>query len=105
MDIQQFDVVQNSGASIDITGIAGNLKVEVSSGAVFKGYDLATDFCDAKATSGGSVRINVNKELTVRAHSGGGIRYKGNGVIKDMNVNSGGNVKKVDTNSHLKSQL
>ena len=84
----------NSGAEIEINGNAVKLKVEVSSGAIFKGYELTTDYCDAKATSGGGVRINVNKELSVKANSGGGIRYKGTGVIKDMNVNSGGVVKK-----------
>ena len=94
VNVNQMDVVQNSGADIKITGKADNLKVDVSSGAIFKGYELTVDYCDAKATSGGAVRINVNKELTVKANSGGGIRYKGTGVIKDMNVNSGGNVKK-----------
>ncbi len=92
--VTELDVVQNSGSVFEITGNAGNLKVEVSSGASFKGYDLVTDYCDAKATSGGGVRINVNKELTVKANSGGGIHYRGNGVIRDMNVNSGGSVKK-----------
>jgi hypothetical protein len=32
--------------------------------------------------------------LNAKANSGGGIRYKGNAVIKDLNVNSGGVVKK-----------
>ncbi len=94
VNINQMDVSQNSGAEIDITGRAENLKVDVSSGALFKGYELAVDFCDAKASSGAGVRINVNKELTVKANSGGGIRYRGKGVIKDMNVSSGGIVKK-----------
>jgi hypothetical protein len=94
VDVNQLDVSENSGASIEIKGKADRLKVEVSSGAVFKGYDLATDYCEAKASSGGSARINVNKELVVKANSGGGIQYRGEGVIKDMNVNSGGSVKK-----------
>jgi hypothetical protein len=94
VDIKNLDASSNSGAEINITGKAENVKVEVSSGAIFKGYDLVVDFCDARASSGGAVRINVNKELTVKASSGGGIRYKGTGVIKDMNVSSGGNVKK-----------
>lgn len=92
--IDQLDITQNSGSVIEISGKSDNLKVEVSSGAILKGYELATDYCDAKATSGGSVRINVNKELNVKANSGGGVHYKGKGVIKDMNVNSGGIVKK-----------
>jgi hypothetical protein len=94
VNIVQLTVSQNSGSAFDITGKTDKLQVDVSSGAIFKGYELAVDFCDAKATSGGSVRINVNKELNAKANSGGGIRYKGNAVIKDLNVNSGGLVKK-----------
>ena len=94
VNIDHMDIIQNSGAEMDVTGKASNMKVHVSSGAIFKGYELSVDYCDAQASSGGGVRINVNKELTVKASSGGGIRYKGEGVIKDMNVSSGGNVKK-----------
>ena len=94
LNINDLDVAENSGASINISGKAGKLKIEVSSGAIFKGYELSADYCEAKASSGASVRVNVNKELTVKANSGGGIHYKGEGVIKDMNVNSGGIVKK-----------
>ena len=94
VNIGGMDINENSGALIDITGKAANLKIDASSGSVFKGYELASDYCSAKASSGGSVRINLNKELNVKASSGGGIRYKGNGVIKEMDVSSGGNVKK-----------
>ena len=94
MAAKTLSVDQNSGSVINITGSASSLKIEVSSGAVFKGYDLSVDFCDAKASSGGGVRITINKELNAKANSGGGIRYKGDAVIKDMNVNSGGMVKK-----------
>lgn len=94
INVERLDVGESSGASIEINGKAGNLKVDVSSGAIFKGYELKADYCEAKATSGASVRINVSKELNVKANSGGGIHYTGDGVIKDMNVNSGGSVKK-----------
>ena len=88
------EVSQNSGSEINASGKAKSLKVDLSSGAIFKGFDLSADFCDAKATSGGEVRISVNKELSAKANSGGGIKYKGEGVLKDINVNSGGSVKK-----------
>ncbi|MEO5890641.1 MAG: head GIN domain-containing protein [Ferruginibacter sp.] len=94
VNFKQLDVSQNSGASIEINGKTGSLKIDISSGAIFKGYELTTDYCEAKASSGGAVRINVSKELSVKASSGGGIHYKGDGVVKDMNVNSGGTVKK-----------
>lgn len=94
VDVADMDISSNSGAEMNITGKSANLKIDVSSGAIFKGYELVVDFCEAKASSGGGVRINVNKELTVKASSGGGIRYKGTGVIRDMDISSGGNVKK-----------
>lgn len=87
-------VEQNSGSAITLAGNAGSFKIDVSSGAVFKGYDLAVDYCDAKASSGGGVRVTINKELNAKANSGGGIKYKGAAVIKDLDVNSGGMVKK-----------
>jgi len=94
VNIGQLTTDQNSGSEINLTGTAENLKAEVSSGAILKGFDLQTEFCEAKATSGGGIRITVNKELNAKANSGGGIRYKGNGVIKEVDVNSGGVVKR-----------
>lgn len=94
VDIQGLDVSENSGAEVTVTGKAESLKTELSSGAIFKGYDLAVNYCEAKATSGAEVRITVNKELAAKANSGGSIKYKGEGVVKDISVNSGGSVKK-----------
>jgi ribosome-associated translation inhibitor RaiA len=94
VNINNLEVSENSGAEVNVTGKAENLKTDLSSGAVFKGFDLVVNYCEAKATSGADVRITVNKELAARANSGGSIKYKGEGVVKDINVNSGGSVKK-----------
>ena len=94
VNITQLTAMQDSGAEINITGKASELTVEASSGAIFKGYELVSDYCKAKATSGGSVRINVEKELNAKANSGGGIHYKGNAVIKEVDISSGGSVKR-----------
>lgn len=94
VNITQLTAIQESGAEININGKANELTVEASSGAIFKGYELVSDYCKAKASSGGSVRVYVEKELDAKASSGGGIHYKGNGVIKEVNISSGGSVKK-----------
>jgi Putative auto-transporter adhesin, head GIN domain len=91
---EELSVEQNSGSSIDISGSAAKMSINVSSGAIFKSYDFAVDYCDAKASSGAGIRITINKELSAKANSGGGVKYKGDGVIKEINVNSGGSVKK-----------
>lgn len=84
----------NSGADATVTGSADKITVSVSSGASFKGYDFAVDYCDASASSGGDVKITINKELTAKASSGGDIQYKGAGLIRDIQTSSGGSVKK-----------
>lgn len=91
---KELTVEQNSGSGMHISGKAEKMTIDVSSGADFKGYDLTVDYCDAKASSGGAVHITINKELSAKANSGGGIRYKGTALIRDININSGGLVKK-----------
>ena len=66
----------------------------MSSGADFKGFDMAVDFCDAEVNSGGNVHITINKELSAKANSGGAVRYRGTALIRDINISSGGIVKK-----------
>ncbi len=90
----KITVDQNSGSDMNISGSADKVTIDVSSGASFKGYEFAVDYCEAKASSGGGVRISVQKELSAKANSGGGIHYKGSAVIRDIDISSGGIVKK-----------
>ena len=90
----ELTVDQSSGSGISISGKSEKISVEGSSGSQFKGFDLVTEYCNARASSGAGVHITINKELNARASSGGGVKYKGTAVIKEINVNSGGVVKK-----------
>jgi hypothetical protein len=90
----EMSVDQSSGSTMKVSGKVGSLSVETSSGAGFYGYDLESDNCDADASSGGHIEINVQKELQADASSGGGIRYRGAGVITKISTGSGGSVKK-----------
>lgn len=94
VSIQQLNIDQSSGADMNISGKANSLDITVSSGADFNGYDLAAENCKANASSGGNIKITVNKTLEADASSGGGIDYKGNGVITSVSNSSGGRVKK-----------
>lgn len=85
----------SSGSTITLSGkVSQKLRVEGSSGSVFKGYDLVTDQCDAETSSGAGIQITVNKELSVNASSGGYIRFKGEGLIRDVKTSSGGSVSR-----------
>jgi hypothetical protein len=94
VNVSDLNVEQGSGAQADISGSAANLKAGASSGASMDAYDLQADHCTVRASSGGGIKVTVNKEMSASAHSGGYIHYKGSGVITEVNTGSGGSVSK-----------
>lgn len=84
----------SSGGSITISGSANALSVDGSSGGIFRGYDFSVTNCKADVSSGGGVQVTVTKEISAEASSGGYVRFKGDGLIRNINVSSGGSVKR-----------
>lgn len=84
-----------SGASdVTIKGSATTVQIETSGASDVKGYDLKTDFCTAKASGASDINITVNKELNAGASGASSIRYKGEGVIKEMHAGGASSVGK-----------
>ena len=74
-----------SGASdATISGVTNAVYIHSSGASDFKGYDLVTDVCSAKASGASDIHITVNKELSADASGASDISYKGNAVIKDQ---------------------
>jgi hypothetical protein len=94
VEAQELTVDQNSGAQSTISGVTGRLKASATSGSHLHGFDLKASDCDVNANSGGSIEISVEKEMEVSAHSGGKIRYQGDGVIREVHTSSGGSVRR-----------
>jgi len=87
-------VSQTSGGKMYLSGQVQSLSVHTSSGGAFYGYGLAAGKCDAEASSGGKMEINITRELMAKANSGGKIEYRGDGVITKMSTGSGGTIRK-----------
>jgi len=92
--VSSLKIDQGSGSSATISGTAGNLFAEASSGSSLHAFDLQTGQCDVKVSSGAGLDIWVVRELKASAHSGGRIYYKGTGLISSINTGSGGSVSK-----------
>jgi hypothetical protein len=84
----------SSGAEISLTGSTNNLQVKGSSGGSFASYNFVSETCDAEVSSGANIKITIQKELSAKASSGGQIKYKGDAVIRNIHISSGGEVKK-----------
>lgn len=94
LSLAKLNVRMNSGGSVSLTGNIESLDVDGSSGAQFRGYSLSTNVCKVEMSSGAGILVTVTKEISAKANSGGFVRFKGDGLIRDINVNSGGTVKR-----------
>ncbi|MDB5277034.1 head GIN domain-containing protein [Ferruginibacter paludis] len=84
-----------SGASdATISGVTNSLAIHSSGASDFKGYDLVTDICSAKASGASDIHITVNKELSADASGASDISYKGNAVIKGQHSSGASSIGK-----------
>jgi hypothetical protein len=85
--------IKMSGASdIDVSGTVSQIKIDLSGACDFKGYDLATDYCNVSASGASSVKITVNKELSANISGASDIYYKGNGALRDVRTSGASSI-------------
>lgn len=94
LDVNKLTVDLSGASDITVTGTATQLSIEASGASDFKGYDLNTDICNARASGASDIKITVNKELSAHASGASDVRYKGNGVIRDIKSSGASSVSK-----------
>ena len=82
----------SSGAMVRFQGKAVDLVVTSSSGSNINALELDTKNCDAKASSGSNIKVNVSNDFKGKASSGAHIKYSGNPKIVKRNKSSGGSI-------------
>ena len=84
VDINTLKVNQNTGSKITLTGKAVTLIVDGSTGSKFKGDEMSTADCQVTVSTGALVAVNAEKELMVKANTGGNVKYKDNAIKKEI---------------------
>ena len=95
INIGSLKVDQNTGSKITLSGKADNLEAEGGTGSQFMGENLSTNNCSVEMSTGAGIYISVEKELNVKANTGGYIKYKGNAGVRELKTNTGGTVSKI----------
>ena len=95
INVDELRIDQNTGSIVTLTGEAAKIDVDGDTGSMFKGIDLKTSNCNATASTGAGVYITVEKELYIKANTGGYIKYKGDAGIREIKTNTGGSVTKI----------
>lgn len=94
LEVNKLTVDLGGASDMMVSGSATQLSVEASGASDFKGYDLVTETCDARASGASDIKITVNKELSAQASGASDVRYKGNGMIKDIKSSGSSSVSK-----------
>ncbi len=92
LDVKKLSVDLSGASDMTVSGQTGQLDVEVSGASDFKGFDLVSDFCELRATGASDIKITVNKELSAHATGASDIRYRGEGLIRDIHTSGAGSV-------------
>jgi hypothetical protein len=95
LSVGSLRVRQNTGSKITLSGKVNSLEAEGDTGSKFLGEDLTVNTCDVEVSTGAGVTIYVEKEVTVKASTGGYLKYKGNAGIRDIKTSTGGRVSKI----------
>ncbi len=95
INIGTLKVDQNTGSKITLTGKANQLEAAGSTGSKFMGENLSTNSCSVEMSTGAGIYISVEKELSIKANTGGYIKYKGTASINEVKTNTGGRVSKI----------
>lgn len=94
LDINKLTVDLSGASDIMVSGSATQLSVEASGASDFKGYDLVTDECSARASGASDIKITVNKELSAQASGASDVRYRGNGVMREVRSSGSSSISK-----------
>nr|AOE08663.1 conserved hypothetical protein [uncultured bacterium]CBL80604.1 conserved hypothetical protein [uncultured Leeuwenhoekiella sp.] len=94
VEIREIIADASSAATLNLEGEAQTVEFDVSSAATINAKDLKSEFCDAEASSAGSIRIYVSKEIASKASSAGDIDYWGTPQKVAAVESSGGSISK-----------
>jgi hypothetical protein len=94
IDVNTLTIDQSGASDARISGKANNVDAEASGASDFKGYDLQTQNCTAKASGASDIHITVTKELNAHAAGASGIYYKGDALIREMHSSGASSVSK-----------
>jgi hypothetical protein len=92
--VENLRLSASGSSDIVIEGTANNLKIDVSGSSDVKAYELRTDYADVHASGASDIQLTVNKELKAKASGSSDIHYKGDGLIRDMQVSGASDIKK-----------
>ena len=94
LDVKDLNIDLSGASDMNITGSATQLTIEASGASAFRGFEMITENCNARASGASDIKITVNKELSAHASGASDVEYKGTGVIRDIKTSGASSVSR-----------
>jgi hypothetical protein len=91
-----IELDSSSGADLRVNGRCASFDAEVSSGADLWAQELRCENGSVEVSSGADARVYASGRLNVDASSGGGVVAYGNPGIGNVDLSSGGSLRRAD---------
>ncbi len=91
-----IDLDSSSGADLRVSGRCARFSADASSGADIHAQELRCENGSVEASSGGDARVYASGRLDVDASSGGGVVAYGNPGIGNIDLSSGGSLRRAN---------
>lgn len=96
VDASSIALDASSGADLRVSGRCGSFTADVSSGADLWAQDLRCENGSVDVSSGADARVYASGRLNVDASSGGGVVAYGNPGIGNVDLSSGGSLRRAE---------
>ncbi|MEO8665073.1 MAG: head GIN domain-containing protein [Ignavibacteria bacterium] len=95
LDCDKLTADINSVGSAKFSGTVKNVSIDHNGIGNIKAFDLTADVLKIQSNGVGNSEVNSNNEIYIDLNGIGNVSYKGSAVVKAMNVNGMGKVKKM----------
>lgn len=92
VDVKKLESAVSGSGDMKLTGSATEYVSAVSGSGDIDALNLKTQSSDLAISGSGSIKCNIEKEITARVSGSGNIKYKGNPQKEDIKVSGSGNV-------------
>jgi hypothetical protein len=91
-----IDLESSSGADVRVSGACASFTADASSGADIHAQELRCENGSVEVSSGADARLFASGRLDVDASSGGGVIAYGDPAIGNIDLSSGGSLRRAD---------
>jgi len=95
IEAKSIDADISAVGNTQLTGNVNKMSIRNKSVGNFRASDLKVDHLEIRSTAVGNTEVYAEKEISIHNSGIGGLRYKGNATIKELNSSGIGKVRKM----------